>query len=135
MVADSARDATLIHSHFSFVGWNFRKVAKMLDIPHVISFYGFDYEYLPRCFPEWRKRYPILLDEASLLLCEGNHGAAILERMGCPAEKIQVCRLGVHTENIPFFKRNKQPESLNLLQIASFTEKKGHIYSSSAEFV
>jgi len=132
MVADSVRDASLIHSHFSFVGWNFRKVAKLLDIPHVISFYGFDYEYLPRCFPEWRKRYAVLLDSASMLLCEGNHGAAILERMGCPAEKIQVARLGVSAENIPFFNRHKEPGCLNLLQVASFSEKKGHIYTVMA---
>lgn len=52
--------------------------------------------------------------------------------MGCPENKICVQRLGVDVGSIPFLTREKQPEELNLVQIASFIEKKGHIYTIKA---
>lgn len=131
-ITKMAGDVDLIHSHFSFVGWEYRKIAKRLRVPHIVSFYGFDYEWLPHNQPVWRKRYSTLFKEADLFLCEGHHGAQILEKIGCPPDKIKVIRLSVDVERIPFFVRDKRPGELNLLQIASLGEKKGHVYTVQA---
>lgn len=122
----------LMHSHFAPVAWEYRKLAKRLKVPHVVSFYGYDYEHLPFNEPIWRKRYQILFREADLFLCEGSHGTKILQNMGCPEEKIRIARLGVDVEHIPIWKRIKKHGELNLLQIATFTEKKGHRYAIEA---
>lgn len=131
-VSRNAGPVDLLHSHFSYVGWRFRSVAKRLNVPHIISFYGGDYEYIPTVNPVWRERYPVLFREADLFLCEGTHGAQLLKRGGCPEEKIQIARLGVEVKNIPVFQRIKIPGELRLLQIASITEKKGHLYTVEA---
>jgi colanic acid/amylovoran biosynthesis glycosyltransferase len=122
----------LIHSHFSVVGWEYLKLARKLNVPHVVSFYGFDYENLPYTQPVWRERYRTLFEEAALFLCEGGHGARLLTEMGCPPEKVKIARLGVDIRNIQFHRRVKTSGELNLLQIATFIEKKGHLYTIGA---
>lgn len=116
----------LLHAHFSVVGWEYRKLLRKLDVPLVVSFYGFDYEWLPRNHPEWQKRYKILFDEAAMFLAEGSAGREKLISMGCPEYKVRVARLGVNVNEIPFVIRRKETNSLKLVQVASFTEKKGH---------
>ena len=121
-----------MHSHFATTGWTYRKLSRNLQIPHVVSFYGFDYESLLFRKPVWRKRYNELFEKADLFICEGTNGAEILRKIGCPPEKIRVARLGVDTSTIPFSRRSKKPGELNLLQIANFIEKKGHKYTIEA---
>jgi colanic acid/amylovoran biosynthesis glycosyltransferase len=122
----------LMHSHFASIGWEYRKLARKLAIPQVVSFYGLDYEWLPYVEPSWRKRYQVLFKEADLFLCEGSHGAKILRNAGCPPEKIKILHLGVDTEKIPVVRRFKKTGELSLLQIASYNQKKGHIYTLRA---
>lgn len=122
----------LVHAHFANIGWEFRKVAQRLKVPLVISFYGWDYEKLPYTKPEYKERFKILFEIADAFICEGNHGASILENYGCREEKIFVVPLGVRPSEIPFVKREKRSDHLKLVQIASFTEKKGHKYSIEA---
>ena len=122
----------LVHAHFANIGWEFRHIAQQLKIPLIISFYGWDYEKLPYTKPEYRKRFKKLFEIADGFICEGAHGATILKKYGCKEEKIFVVSLGVQPERIPVIKREKHPQSLNLVQIASFTEKKGHQYAIEA---
>jgi len=122
----------ILHAHFAPVGWHYRKVAQALGIPFVISFYGYDYEMVPHARPAFKKRYQWLFQFANAFVCEGPHGAAVLEQMGCPAGKIHIVPLGVEVDKIPFFERDKKPGELKLVQVASFAEKKGHIYTVMA---
>ena len=122
----------LMHSHFAQTGWQFLRVGERLHIPYVVSFYGVDYECRPMQNPVWRKRYQQLFQKADLFLCEGAHGTKILRKIGCPEEKIRIARLGVNVSEIPFWQRTKKQEELHLIQIASFTRKKGHTYTIEA---
>lgn len=126
------RKIDVVHSHFGHVAWHYRRLAPALGARHVVSFYGWDYEYLPTVEPQWRPRWQGLFAEADLLLCEGEHGAEVLARLGCPRDKIRVCRLGVETARIPVHARSKAPGQLRLLQVASFREKKGQIHAVRA---
>jgi len=119
----------LIHSHFAPVGWQYRAVSRKLRTPHIISFYGYDYEQLPALHPEWNRRYKILFEEADAFICEGEYAASLLQSKGCPAEKIHIVHLGADIAKIPFFSRIKNPDELHLLQIAALTPKKGHKYT------
>ena len=122
----------IVHSHFGIFGWKYRELAKKLNAKHVASFYGHDYEKIPFVQPIWKKRYQELFREADVFLCEGKHGAKILEKMGCPSKKIIINRLGVEIEKIPFFKREKKKGELKLVQIATFRKKKGQMYTVKA---
>jgi colanic acid/amylovoran biosynthesis glycosyltransferase len=122
----------IAHSHFATVGWEYMRLVKRVGIPYVVSFYGYDYQHIPFRKPVWKQRYRQLFQCADLFLCEGKHGAQILEKIGCPPEKIRVARLGVDVDQIPFWKRTKEREELHLLQIAKFTAKKGQKYTIDA---
>jgi len=122
----------LFHSHFSYVGWEYANLAQLMGVPHVVSFYGYDYEYLPTMEPVWKARYQSLFGSASIFICEGAHGAGILTRQGCPPDKIRVVPLGVDVGQIQFVRRSKGEGELNMLQVATLTEKKGHIYALEA---
>jgi colanic acid/amylovoran biosynthesis glycosyltransferase len=119
----------LMHSHFAPVGWEYHRQAKNLGVPHIISFYGFDYENLPALHPEWNNRYKLLFGEADAFICEGTFAASVLHSQGCPEKKIFVSHLGVDCARIPCFPRKKNPGELRLLQVAILTPKKGHIYT------
>ena len=120
----------IIHAHFSIMGWKYKELVQ--SAPLVTSFYGFDYERLPYTNPEWKQRYKELFKLGTLFLCEGEHGKNTLLKMDCPEEKIQVTPLGMVSDTIPVYKREKQENQLRLLQIAPFRYKKGQIYTVKA---
>jgi colanic acid/amylovoran biosynthesis glycosyltransferase len=122
----------IAHAHFADVGCEYVDLIKQKKIPLIVSFYGYDYEYLPYIKPSYKVAYKKLFEKADVFICEGNHGANILFKMGCPKQKIKVIRLGVEIEKIPFAVKSKNRNTLNILQIASIREKKGHIYSLQA---
>jgi colanic acid/amylovoran biosynthesis glycosyltransferase len=120
------QEVDIMHAHFSFMGWRYLWLSRMTSVPLVVSFYGFDYEYLPKTNPVWVQRYRKLFKKAALFLVEGTAGRNKLIQMGCSAEKIKVVRLGVPVDKIPYYERKKKSGELKLVQIASFVEKKGH---------
>ena len=128
----SDKKIDILHSHFAYAGYDYIKLAKMLKAKHVVSFYGLDYEFLPYSWPEWNKKYFELFKEADAFICEGRHGAQILRQKGCPPEKIHIVKLGVEIDKIPFYQRKKEKNQLKLVQVASFREKKGQIYTVKA---
>lgn len=122
----------MIHAHFAHTAWYFLPLKKITGKPFIVSFYGFDYESLPFTYPKWLVRYKTLFSEADLFICEGSHGAAILEKYGCPPEKILIIHLGIDFIKAPYFERLKEPGRLSLIQMSNMAEKKGHIYTLQA---
>ncbi len=122
----------ILHAHFANIGWDMLEIKRKTNLPFLISFYGWDYEMLPHVRPVFKKRYQILFKEADGFICEGDHSAKVLEDMGCPKQKIHVVNLGVMVSEIPFFTRVKNKNTLKLVQLASYTEKKGHEYTIRA---
>jgi colanic acid/amylovoran biosynthesis glycosyltransferase len=121
-----ARPLALAHAHFSVMGWNYLWLVNHLSLPLVVSFYGFDYEWLPRNEPRWQERYRVLFEKAQMFITEGEFGRSKLVSMGCPEGKVKVLHLGVEPSLIPVFQRRKEPGRLRLIQVATFTAKKGH---------
>jgi len=125
-ILENASQFDLVHAHFSMVGWEYLEVCKQVNKKLIISFYGFDYEYLPHVEPIWQIRYKHMFDLADIFVCEGPHGKETLIKKGCPEQKIYIIPLGV---NVPpaIPEKEKKVSELNLIQIANFKEKKGHI--------
>jgi len=120
-----------VHAHFANMGYLYLGL-KTKEITYVVSFYGYDYETLVYRNKKWGKAFNKLFFKADLFLCEGAYGLSVLNKLGCNKDKLRIQKLGVPKENIQYVKRNKKANSLKLIQIASFTEKKGHIYSVKA---
>jgi colanic acid/amylovoran biosynthesis glycosyltransferase len=118
--------AGLVHSHWGDRAYLNLPAVRRLRLPHVVTFYGKDVNYLPVSKPEWRTRYQKLFAHVDRVLCEGPHMAACIARLGCPEVKISVHRLGIEVDAIEFRPRRWLPEEpLRVLLAASFRQKKG----------
>lgn len=134
LVAQARRQhARVLHSHFGHVGWANLKAAKRAGLRHVITFYGFDVNYLTQLDSRWHDRYRSLFEQVDRVLCEGPNMRLSLVALGCPQEKVQLHHLGVMTDEIPFRPRTwSSSEPLRVLIAASFQEKKGIPYALEA---
>jgi colanic acid/amylovoran biosynthesis glycosyltransferase len=118
--------ADIIHSHFGHIGWQDMGAVRASSSKHVVTFYGLDVNKLPTAVPVWRDRYLEMFGAVDRILCEGSHMALTIEKLGCPAEKIQVQHLGTDVDEISFRPRQwSGNEPLRILISASFREKKG----------
>ncbi|MEM1322148.1 MAG: glycosyltransferase family 4 protein [Bacteroidota bacterium] len=122
----------VVHSHFANVAWDFHRVVRQQGIPHVLSFYGWDYERLPFEQPAFRQHFQQLFAECAAIICEGPHGASTLINQGCPKEKIRIIHLGLDIDQIPYHPRQKASGQLDLIQIAAFSQTKGMIEAVEA---
>ncbi len=122
----------IVHTHFADVGCHYMDILHKNDIPFVTSFYGWDYERLPYQKPKYNQLYKTLFSTTSGIICEGNNGKKLLMARGCHENKIHVSRLGILPNSDEQAERTKQENHLRLVQIASFTEKKGYQYTVSA---
>ncbi len=122
----------ILHSHFADKGWHDLPLAKKHGLKHVVTFYGYDVNMLPRK-PAWKERYKKLFDRADLFLCEGSHMAKSVVNMGCFVEKVRVNKLGVEVDKIPFVPREISDDGITKILIAgTFREKKGIPYALEA---
>jgi colanic acid/amylovoran biosynthesis glycosyltransferase len=127
------REVRLIHAHFALVAWRYRRAARSLAAPLIVSFYGYDYDFILRRLPKWRRRYRKIFEDARLILTEGEFGRASVIAKGCPPDRVRVHHLGVEVDTIPFAPRQlRAGETLRLIQVASFAEKKGHAVTVEA---
>jgi colanic acid/amylovoran biosynthesis glycosyltransferase len=123
----------ILHSHFGNVGWFNIEVAKQAQLKHIVTFYGYDVNSIPKRYPHWLKRYHSLFEQIDGVLCEGSHMAECIAKLGCPRDKIRVQHLGVAVDEIAFQPRVWNPtEPLRVLIAASFREKKGIPYALEA---
>ncbi|WP_367390554.1 glycosyltransferase family 4 protein [Lewinella sp. LCG006] len=121
----------LVHAHFAPVAVYYLPFLEQNNLPLIVSFYGYDYEYLPFTKPRYIKLYQKIFSRATYILCEGPHGISILEKMGCPKEKLKIQSLGID-DILPASPQKKNKGELKLLQLASFTEKKGQLNTVKA---
>ena len=123
----------VVHAHFANVACHYLPVLKSLNLPLVVSFYGYDYEHLLFIKPHYKVLYARLFEQAAAIICEGEHGVQLLHDMGCAREKLHVVKLGLKIDKSLIVKvKEKKSDSLMLVQAASFLPKKGIIYTIKA---
>lgn len=116
----------IMHAHFGARGWEALTLKKLLRIPLVTSFYGYDAWLLPEAEPDWRSRYRDLFKHGDIFLVEGPAMARRLVELGCPKEKISVQRIGVDVESLPFEAKDFSGD-LKIAMVGRFVEKKGFV--------
>ena len=126
-------EVALLHSHFGNMGWFNLKIARRLRIPHVVTFYGLDVDFLPQQDRRWHARYRELFAEVDAVLCEGPHMASRILAHGCAQSKVRVHHLGVDLGAIAFRPRIRlSGEPFRVLIAGAFREKKGIPYALEA---
>lgn len=117
----------VLHAHFGPVACRYAAMAKRLNIPLVASFYGYDFARVPFEKPAFREKYRHLFQQAALVTATGDTSAQWLIEQGCPPEKTRPVPLGISIPDFQGPERTKKEGRLHMLQIATFTEKKGHL--------
>jgi colanic acid/amylovoran biosynthesis glycosyltransferase len=122
----------LLHAHFGPTGCLYLPLAIALQRPLVVTFYGFDYSKLPNLRPVFREKYKALFAGAARVLAASETGCEKLRSMGCPSEKLAVVKPSPNLNAFPFRYRAKPAGQLRLVQVATFTPKKGHLVALEA---
>lgn len=117
----------VLHAHFGSVGCHYLDLAEKLNIPLVVSFYGYDFQRLPFEKPQYVARYQQLFSRAAAITTTGPYTPKLLEAQGCPPEKITRIPLCIDPDKFPRHFKEKDPGHLNLVQVSTITEKKGHL--------
>ena len=119
------RAPRVLHSHFAYVAVDDLGLARELDVPWVVSFYGADVYALGR-IADWRARYEPMFRDATCILALGPVMATEIAQLGCPSDKIRIHPLGVDTARLPFrLRRLDSGGPLRVLFAGTFREKKG----------
>lgn len=113
-----------IHVHFGTTAAHYLPILSKLNMPLVVSFYGYDYAKALHDDTRLLQIYQKVFKVASKVLIEEESGRLKLIKLGCDPSKIAIQRLGVNVNNISF-KKTEETKRSRLVQIANFTEKKG----------
>jgi colanic acid/amylovoran biosynthesis glycosyltransferase len=122
----------LIHIHFGNKAWEYLEVFKELNIPFIVTFHGYDFRMIPFIKPQYKTYYKEVFKYASAVTCGGSSSKEYLYSLGCAYDKIHVMHYGVNCELIHFHNKKKEVGEIKLVQVASFVEKKGQIYTLKA---
>jgi glycosyltransferase involved in cell wall biosynthesis len=123
--AIQAHDPVLIHAHFGGNGAAAMPVARLLEIPLVVTYHGMDIT-VKRGARELRRRSRVFAC-ASRVVAVSEFIAARLRAAGCPESKLSVHHIGVDTT---FFSpgENGATESHMVLFVGRLVEKKGLVH-------
>ena len=138
------RRARLIHAHFGPIGWRLLALKRKLGLPLVVTFLGDETAtelgswwswWIQSGFepPDWPARMQELFAQGDLFLVEGAFLRQRLIDLGCPPEKVQVQRIAIPVEQMPFRRRVPEPDGKVILVFAGrFCEQKGVLYALQA---
>lgn len=124
-------DISIIHFHYGSDATIYKNLIKILKVPFVVSFYGYDYTSFPKLYLGLGK---ILLNHivfkySNYILAMSPDMKNELIKLGCNENKILVHYFGNET-NI-FCNKNRiynKTKKMKLLIVANLTEKKGHLF-------
>jgi colanic acid/amylovoran biosynthesis glycosyltransferase len=122
-----------IHCHFGTTGelaLSLRAAGKLTG-PVITTFHGYDISRIPR--RDGSDIYARLFQEGDLFIPVSNYWERELIRLGCPAERILVHRMGIDCRDFEFVSKDlPRDEPLRLLTVARLVEKKGVEYAIRA---
>ncbi len=112
-----------IHAHFGTMGVLAAPVARQLGVPLAVTFYGYDASRLARD-PRWIREYEVLWRHAGIVSVLSAEMQGKLERIGCPADRIQIVHLGKDLAQYRF--RARSTPLRKFVSVGRLSAKKGH---------
>ena len=127
------RDILVLHAHMGPQGYYAIQLAKKINRPLFVTFYGSDMSDIPK-LPGWMERYSELFNLATLIIVEGTHMKSKMVELGCPDHKIEVVKIGVPLDHLPFQYRPvlSSQHPWQILMCANFFPKKGYLTALKA---
>jgi colanic acid/amylovoran biosynthesis glycosyltransferase len=120
----------ILHGHFAFESWRAIAAGRAGHVPLVTTFYGLDVDKLPRR-RVWQRRYEILFQRSAAIIAEGPFMAERIRRLGCPAEKINVVKIGISINTVtPSLAASDS--AVNVVFVGLSREKKGPLDAGAA---
>jgi glycosyltransferase involved in cell wall biosynthesis len=123
-------DPSIIHAHFGPDGAYILPLARLLGVPLITSFYGYDVSEFPRRFGGQAKSfYRLLQRDGNCFLAMTKAMHADLISLGFPGEKIIVHHYGIDVDEFACPRRNSESENgkIILLQVGSLGGKKNQM--------
>lgn len=111
--------ADVVHLHHGYNLPDASAIASALDVPLVVSFWGYDVTALPARDPE---RVSAFLSRPDLILVPSCFLARTVEALGCDSARIRVLPGSVDTR---YFAPGPLPEAPRVAFVGRFVEKKG----------
>lgn len=124
----------LFHSHFGVDALSFLPLVRHLDVPHIITFHGFDatvrkLELIKSASPSW-VRYALfskrLASSGALFICVSEFIKSKVLSLGFPPDKVVVHYIGTDLQAFSELTRCKAARP-TVLHVARLVEKKGTI--------
>lgn len=130
----NGRKAKLIHAHFGVEGVYALSLAKILKLPLITTFHGFDATTSVKALvnsgsPSWINYARLrnkLAQHGDIFLCVSNFIRNRVIELGFPAEKTHVHYIGIDSKSIQ--PRALENETPVILHVARLVEKKGTEY-------
>jgi glycosyltransferase involved in cell wall biosynthesis len=116
----------VIHAHFGEYGFYLKSIVKELDIPFVVTFYGYDVSKLIYNNQEWRNRYKSLFDVTNSNIAISTHIYDKLIKLGASEKKTEIIHLGVDINKFIYHdpKNNFDGTTVKCLHVGRLVEKK-----------
>lgn len=124
------KEISLVHCHYITDAYYFSKITKHLNVPKIVSAYGYDVSEFPYSFFGLSKFfYRKIFKEYDYFLAMSHAMKEDLIKIGCPESKIVIHYHGINAKRFCHNKNyNKNNNTLKLLTVASLEEIKGHKY-------
>lgn len=122
----------IMHFHFGTTAVSKWDELEEMDVPFVVSFYGWDYQKAIYYNPGYKEIYKSIFEKASLIITEGSHGRKKLIENGAESDKVKSLSLGIAVAEKKIKTSFKENKVLRLIQIASLSEKKGQKFTIEA---
>jgi colanic acid/amylovoran biosynthesis glycosyltransferase len=119
------RGADLMHIYFGHTGVHLLPFVKQWDKPCVVSFHGADVG-LKQDIRDYGGKLKNLFNAVPLVFARSQSLSDRLASLGCPPEKLRLCRTGVPLKEFPFVQRETPADGKwRLLQACRLIPKKG----------
>ena len=119
------RGADLMHIYFGHTGVHLLPFIERWSRPCVVSFHGADVALKPE-IRDYGRKLKRLFNSVPLVLSRSDSLSQRLIALGCPPEKLRLCRTGVPLRQFPFVPRDAPTDGRwRLLQACRLIPKKG----------
>ena len=119
------RGADLMHIYFGHTGVHLLPFIERWNRPCVVSFHGADVASKPE-IRDYGRKLKSLFKSVPLVLSRSHSLNERLVALGCPPEKLRLCRTGVPLRQFPFVQREAPKDGKwRLLQACRLIPKKG----------
>tara|TARA_Y100001970_G_scaffold266245_1_gene354662 strand:- start:490 stop:1644 length:1155 start_codon:yes stop_codon:yes gene_type:complete len=123
----------IVHIHFGVPGLMLSRLIKKLNLPFIVSFYGYDLSQIPNTLGNDIYKKNKLFENGSVFTAEGNHAKRKLIELGCPIEKAYLLRIGIDVKKYKYLPRVRaKKEPIKILFCGRFVPKKGLLLAINA---